>query len=161
MRRLRALARSIGARPKHVGDAERVLYHASAVFASNFLDVVLREAVLLLEAAGWSEKEATAGLLPLVEGALDNVRRLGVVAALTGPLRRGDVETVRRHLAALHDLDRRSIPPQKPPLEAVYRMLGTIALEVATQAGLDPAAARRMSRALTRKAAATRRRGRQ
>ena len=158
MRRLRALARSIGARPKHVGDGERVLYHASAVFASNFLDVVLREAVLLLEAAGWSEKEATAGLLPLVEGALDNVRRLGVVGALTGPLRRGDVATVRRHLAALHDLDRRS--PRKPPLEAVYRMLGTIALEVATQAGLDSAAARRMSRALTRKAAATRRRGR-
>src|SRR3989454_6910902 len=48
MRRLRALARAVGAKPRHVGDEQRVLYHAAAVYASNFVDVVVAEAVRLL-----------------------------------------------------------------------------------------------------------------
>ena len=147
MRRLRALARAIGARPRHVTDRERVLYHAAAVYASNFVDVVVNEAVHLLEEIGWTEREATAALLPLVEGAVANVRRRGPVAALTGPIRRGDAETVARHLAAV----------DRPDL---YRMLALAALEIAQEAGIDPAAAERTRRALTRDVAATRRRGR-
>jgi predicted short-subunit dehydrogenase-like oxidoreductase (DUF2520 family) len=149
MRRLRALARAIGARPKHVEDRERALYHAAAVFASNYIDVVLAKAVDLLRDAGWSEKAAIDGLLPLTEGVLANVRQRGPIAALTGPVRRGDVSTVEGHLAAL----------QGGPVADLYRMLGLIALEIAKEAGLEPAAARRMHRALTQKAAATRRRG--
>jgi predicted short-subunit dehydrogenase-like oxidoreductase (DUF2520 family) len=159
-RRLFSLARDLGARPVRVGPEERVLYHAAAVFAANYVDVVIREAVALLMAAGWSEKEATRGLLPLVEGAVANVRRVGPVAALTGPVRRGDAATVGRHLEALRELDSRRGSRSGTPLEAAYRMLGSIALEIALEAGLEPAAAGRMRRALTRKAAATRRRGR-
>jgi predicted short-subunit dehydrogenase-like oxidoreductase (DUF2520 family) len=151
MRRLRALARAIGARPKHVDDSQRALYHAAAVFASNYVDVVLAKAVELLQQAGWSEKEATDGLLPLAAGALSNVRDRGPVAALTGPVRRGDVNTVERHLLALHGA----------PVEDLYRMLALIALEIAVEAGLEPAAAGRMHRALTEKSAATRRRRRE
>jgi predicted short-subunit dehydrogenase-like oxidoreductase (DUF2520 family) len=149
LRRLGGLARAVGARPKRVGDGERVLYHAAAVFASNYVDVLLSEAVGLLQAAGWSQKEATSGLLALAEGTLGSVRKRGVVAALTGPVRRGDVNTVERHLAALSG-----------PTADLYRMLGLIALEIAMEAGLEPAAAERMQRALTEKAAATRRRRR-
>jgi predicted short-subunit dehydrogenase-like oxidoreductase (DUF2520 family) len=149
LRRLSALARTLGARPKHVGDAERVMYHAAAVFASNYVDVLLGEGVQLLRAAGWSEKEARAGLLALTEGTLASVRKQGVVAALTGPVRRGDVNTVERHLAALSG-----------PVADLYRMLGLIALEIAKEAGIEPAAAGRMHRALTEKTAATRRRRR-
>ena len=144
-RRLAAVARGLGARPKHVTDEERVLYHASAVFASNFVDVVIAEAVDLLGEIGWSEEEATRALLPLVEGALQNVRKRGVVKALTGPIRRGDAGTVERHLGAL----------KRPDL---YRMLALAALQIAIEAGLDPAAAERTRRALTRDVAATRRR---
>jgi predicted short-subunit dehydrogenase-like oxidoreductase (DUF2520 family) len=150
MRRLRALARGIGATPKPVEDSRRALYHAAAVFASNYVDVVLAKAVELLREAGWSEKEAVEGLVPLTEGVLANVRQRGPVSALTGPVRRGDVNTVERHLAAL----------QGAPVADLYRMLGLIALEIAVEAGLEPAAARRMHRALTQKAAATRRRRR-
>jgi predicted short-subunit dehydrogenase-like oxidoreductase (DUF2520 family) len=150
MRRLRALARGIGARPKPVEDSQRALYHAAAVFASNYVDVVLAKAVELLREAGWSEREAVEGLVPLTEGVLANVRQRGPVSALTGPVRRGDVNTVERHLAAL----------QGAPVADLYRMLGLIALEIAVEAGLEPAAARRMHRALTQKAAATRRRRR-
>jgi len=151
MRRLRVLARAIGARPKHVDDSRRALYHAAAVFASNYVDAVLGDAVNVLRAAGWTEREAISGLLPLTEGTLANVRQRGPVRALTGPIRRGDVETVKRHLEALDGLDR----------AAEYRMLGLIALEIAVEAGLEPAAAGRMRRALTEKSAATRRRRRE
>ncbi|HEV8597666.1 MAG TPA: DUF2520 domain-containing protein, partial [Candidatus Dormibacteraeota bacterium] len=78
-RRLARLARELGARPKHVGDGQRVRYHAAAVFASNFVDVVIAEAVRLLEEIGWSEDEATRALLPLVDGAVANIRKRGTV----------------------------------------------------------------------------------
>ncbi|MEO8744302.1 MAG: Rossmann-like and DUF2520 domain-containing protein [Candidatus Dormiibacterota bacterium] len=148
-RRLARLARDIGARPKHVPDGGRVVYHAAAVFASNYVDALLAEAVTMLGGIGWSEREAKAGLMPLAEGALDNIRKRGAVAALTGPVRRGDVETVRRHLAALGKLDSSSRSRPEPRLDDLYRMLGLIALGIAKEAGLEPAAARRMRRALT------------
>ena len=149
MRKLRALARVIGARPKHVGDRDRVLYHAAAVFASNFLDVVVWEAVRLLGEIGWTDEDASKALLPLVEGAVANIRKRGPVRALTGPIRRGDAETVSRHLVAL----------KSPQPRETYRMLALVALEIAQEAGLDPAAAERTRRALTRDVAATQRRG--
>lgn len=146
-RRLAALARDIGARPRHVGDDERVLYHAAAVFASNYVVTVVHEAAAILRAAGWTQDDAERALLPLVEGAVESIRNAGTTRALTGPIRRGDAGTVTRHLAAL----------DRPDL---YRMLASTALEIAKEAGLEPAAAGRIKRALTRKAAATRRRGR-
>ena len=153
LRRLASLARALGARPKRVSDSERALYHAAAVFASNYVDVLLGTAVKLLQLAGWSEKEAASGLLPLTEGVLTTVRKRGPIRALTGPVRRGDVNTVERHLAALSALPIRPVADQ-------YRMLGLIALEMAVEAGLEPAAAERMRRALTQAAATRRRRGR-
>ena len=147
MRRLGALARAIGATPRRVRDGDRVLYHAAAVYASNYVDVVLAEAVRLLGEIGWREADATKALMPLVEGAVENVRKRGPVLALTGPIRRGDAQTVARHLEAVDNAD-------------LYRMLGLVALEIAREAGLDPAAAGRTKRALTRDVAATRRRGR-
>ena len=134
--------RGSSARPE---PAERARYHAAAVFASNFVDVVVSEAVHLLVRAGWTRDEATKALLPLIDGAVANIRRKGTVKALTGPLRRGDAETVSRHLAVMDN-------------PGLYRMLGLVALEIATEAGLDPAAAERTRRALTQKVAATRRR---
>ncbi len=162
MRRLRALARAIGARPKHVPEGDRVLYHAAAVYASNFVDVVVAEAVRLLGEIGWTEREATEALMPLVEGAVSSIGQLGPVRALTGPIRRGDAETVTRHLEALQKLGRSpSGASRHLPIngEEVYRMLALVALEIALEAGLDPAAAERTRRALTRHVAATRRRG--
>lgn len=144
-RLLGAIARKLGAKPRHVGGKERVLYHAAAVFASNFVDVVIAEAVGLLGNIGWSEKESLDALLPLVEGAVSNIRRRGPVGAMTGPIRRGDAETVARHMALM----------DRPDL---YRMLALVALEIAQQAGLEPAAVERTRRALTRDVAATRRR---
>jgi predicted short-subunit dehydrogenase-like oxidoreductase (DUF2520 family) len=143
-----------------VNDRQRALYHAAAVFASNYVVALLGEAVGLLEQSGWSVQEATRGLMPLAEGALANVRKRGPVAALTGPIRRGDAETIRRHLVALAELDARSGRRRSRRRVDLYRMLGQVALEIAQQAGLEPAAAGQTRRALTQKVAATRRRSR-
>jgi predicted short-subunit dehydrogenase-like oxidoreductase (DUF2520 family) len=155
-RRLERLARDLGAKPRGVEEADRVVYHAAAVFASNYLVALAAAAVELLGTVGWSESEAVAGLVPLMRGALAEVERRGPTAALTGPIRRGDVETVTRHLEALGGLDSGSA---KGPRKAdVYRMLGQIALEIAARAGLEATAVGRVNRALTRNVAATRRR---
>jgi predicted short-subunit dehydrogenase-like oxidoreductase (DUF2520 family) len=158
---LNRLARDLGARPKTVDDAQRAAYHAAAVFASNYVVALLTVAVRMLESWGWSEKEAIRGLAPLAEGALANVRKRGPVVALTGPIRRGDAETVSRHLAALAELDARAGSARGRRKTDLYRMLGDVALEIAKEAGLKPAAAEQTRRALTRKVAATRRRSRQ
>ena len=157
---LNRLVRDLGAKPKRVDDIQRAVYHAAAVFASNYVVALLAEAISLLEQSGWTEREAVEGLVPLAEGAVANVLRRGPIAALTGPIRRGDAETVGRHLAALAALDSRAGPPGDPRKTDVYRMLGQVALEIAQQAGLEPAAAEQTRRALTRKVAATRRRSR-
>ena len=166
-RRLAKLARDLGAKPRRVDDSGRALYHAAAVFASNYVVASIDEAVQVLEAAGWRRAEAAKALIPLVEGVVANVRRRGTVRALTGPIRRGDAETVGRHIAALNRIGpsgaARHLPTSGealPSIEVVYRMLGLVALEIAKEAGLDPAAAGRTKRALTRDVAATRRRGR-
>ena len=145
LRRLRELARGLEAKPRRVRDAERVLYHAAAVFASNYVIASVAEGVRVLEAAGWKRDEAERALLPLVDGVVANLRRRGITRALTGPIRRGDAETVARHLSGLENAE-------------LYRMLGLVALRIAIEAGLDPAAAERTRRALTRNVAATQRR---
>ena len=70
---------------------------------------------------------------PLVRETLDNVFTLGTVRALTGPVARGDVEVVKRQLAALAATDAR--------LDAVYRSLGLIAAELAGAQGKAAATA--------------------
>jgi predicted short-subunit dehydrogenase-like oxidoreductase (DUF2520 family) len=72
-----------------------------------------------------------------MRGTLANLE-LGPAAALTGPIRRGDAATVRRHLAALEPEERR-----------LYRELGLVALRLARQDGLAPALAEAVEQALT------------
>jgi len=159
-RLLNRLARDLGATPKRVDDAQRAVYHAAAVFASNYIVALLAEAARLLEQAGWTEREAIQGLVPLAEGAVANVGKRGPIVALTGPIRRGDAETVKRHLRALAEVDAQASRSKRGRKSDLYRMLGQVALEIAQEAGLKPAAAEQTRRALTRNVAATRRRSR-
>lgn len=155
-RRLGRMARDLGAHPRAVDDSQRVVYHAAAVFASNYVVALLDVAVGLLEEIGWSRREAAKALTFLASGALANVAKQGTTAALTGPVRRGDAETVASHIEALSTLDDRR--GREPRRVDAYRMLALIALEIAREAGLEPDAAERVRRALTRHVAATRRR---
>ncbi len=130
----RALAESIvhgtGGRALPIPVGARALYHAAAVLASNGLVALLAAAEEVMSQAGISSPEARSALTGLAAGALTSVRDAGPVAALTGPIARGDVETVQAHLSRLsgHERD-------------VYCALGRGALGLARQRGLDPGAA--------------------
>jgi predicted short-subunit dehydrogenase-like oxidoreductase (DUF2520 family) len=91
------LAVSVGMRPFRVAEGHRAAYHATACVASNHLVALLGQAVRLADGAGIPPE----ALLPLVRATVDNVEALGTRAALTGPVARGDVDTVVRHLDAL------------------------------------------------------------
>lgn len=97
----RRLAAALGSPVLTVAETRRPLYHAAAVMASNFLPPLLDVACRMLEQAGVPADEAMPALLPLVRGTLTNVEEMGLAAAVTGPIPRGDVETVALHLRAL------------------------------------------------------------
>lgn len=107
--------------------AHRPLYHAAAATASNGIVALVAAASRWLEAVGLSPQESMAALLPLMQGTLDNLRHLGATGALTGPIARGDADTVRLHLSRLSGHDR-----------SLYCALGREALLIARTAGLDP-----------------------
>jgi predicted short-subunit dehydrogenase-like oxidoreductase (DUF2520 family) len=146
--RLERLALDIGGRPRRVPDRERALYHVAAVLASNLLIGLIATAATVLEAVDWTREEAVDALLPLLSGVVENIAAEGLEGALIGPIRRGDPETVRRHLAELesHGME----DPAR-----VYRILGKATLELALASGLDPAKGEQIKQALTGPPAAT------
>jgi predicted short-subunit dehydrogenase-like oxidoreductase (DUF2520 family) len=101
----RELAGLLGLQPFDLDDADRALYHAGAAVASNYLVTLHRAASELLREAG----APPAGLEPLMRRVIDNGFEL------TGPIARGDWETVDRHLDAIRT--------RKPALEPLYRVL--------------------------------------
>jgi predicted short-subunit dehydrogenase-like oxidoreductase (DUF2520 family) len=113
------LATDVGGRPFRLPDEAKPLYHAAAVFASNYLVSVVGLAEELFQEAGLSEP--AKAFLPLSRASLDNVETAGTSAALTGPLIRGDAGTVARNLDALS----RHMPSAIPAYVALaYAALG-------------------------------------
>ena len=110
-----ALAISLGMRPFRIADHDRARYHAAATIASNHLVALLGQSDRIARAAGVPPE----ALLPLARATLENVEGLGAAAALTGPVARGDADTVARHLDAL-PVDER----------AAYRALAAEALRL-------------------------------
>ncbi len=126
-----ALARSLGARPFFLSDDKRSLYHAAATLACNYFVTLEHQAEQLFIKAGLDEQEALALFLPLVNATLENLRSQGSVAALTGPLSRGDAHTVGLHLTALAN--------EAPRLLPLYRVLGLATLDLVRARGdVDP-----------------------
>jgi predicted short-subunit dehydrogenase-like oxidoreductase (DUF2520 family) len=117
----RAFAERLGMRPFAVPEEHRAAYHAAAVIASNFLVALEQSAAELLERAGIDD--ARERLAPLVLRAASNWAERGP-AALTGPIARGDADTVARHLEAIDEL--------APELRPLYKALAerTAALAV-------------------------------
>ncbi|HEY6208124.1 MAG TPA: Rossmann-like and DUF2520 domain-containing protein [Gemmatimonadales bacterium] len=131
------LARALGLRPFHIPSEAKPIYHAGAVFASNYFVVVEAVAQRLLCLAGLADREAWQALRPLVAGTFENLTEHGPLAALTGPVARGDTATLRRHIERLSRDD-----------ALLYRALGRAALELARERGMDEAAALAVAEAL-------------
>ena len=131
------IAKDLGMRPFRIATKSKAIYHAGAVFASNYLVVVEAIAQRLLRHAGLSDADAWAALRPLVEGTFENLSRHEPREALTGPVVRGDTATIVRHLESLAVDDAK-----------LYRALGRAALELAQKQGMDEETAEKVAEAL-------------
>lgn len=116
------LATAIGAKTLSIPEGQRALYHAGAVLASNFVGVLLELAGETMRVAGVSPDDARGATRGLLLAAADNLREADPVRALTGPVARGDVHTVRAHLASL---------AAHPEIDSVYRALTRRAVALA------------------------------
>jgi len=82
---------------------DKALYHAAAVFVSNYSVALLKVATDLFQHFDVSPDQATKVLMPLIQGNLNNMRNLGLPNCLTGPIARGDVSTIEKHIFALKE----------------------------------------------------------
>ena len=102
-------------------EEDRSLYHAACSLASNGLVALLDAAVAAGQKAGLDEAAAIQMFFPLIQKTLQNVKKIGIADALTGPVMRGDQTTVENHLSALETL---------PEVRNTYLALAVQALEI-------------------------------
>jgi len=124
--RIESIISRIGGRGFIISKSDKVLYHAACSMASNcFVSLLkaVKEIVDYVDLPGGLDR-----LMPLTEGTLQNIEKNGVEQSLTGPVVRGDIETVRNHLDALMNLDKKIV--------LIYIDLGRVALKIAGKSGL-------------------------
>jgi predicted short-subunit dehydrogenase-like oxidoreductase (DUF2520 family) len=125
-----ALVVEMGGEPVFIADDQRDLYHAALASAANHLVTLVVQAMDLLAGAGVAQPARMLG--PLLGAALDNALRLGD-AALTGPVARGDADTVASHIGAL----RADAPEALPAYLALARLTADRAVAAGTLAAAD------------------------
>ena len=106
----RQLGRDLGMRTVDINDERRALYHAAAVSVAGHATALLAQAVGMLERVGLEPSEAQTALTALMESALANARVGPLSAQITGPVARGDSETVALHLDAIAELYPEALP---------------------------------------------------
>ncbi|MFC1950210.1 Rossmann-like and DUF2520 domain-containing protein [Chloroflexota bacterium] len=106
---------------------DKVVYHASAVIACNYLVTLVKLATDLWQNFGIPPHQATQALLPLLRGTINNIDTVGIPQCLTGPIARGDTETIRKHLNALQQAT--------PTLLSTYQELGLQTISVSLAKG--------------------------
>lgn len=116
------LVKVLGGIPHKIDPIQKTLYHAGAVVASNYLVSLVSLAVRLFEKAGINKVDALESLLPLIGGSYHNIAKVGLPLALTGPIARGDIEVVNKHL--------QEIPIE---LKDIYKGLGKLALDLGNE----------------------------
>lgn len=131
---VRRVIEDLGGICLEIGSDKKTLYHAAAVVASNYLVALLDVALALNRQAGMPPDVSFKALLPLIEGTLKNIGAKGIPEALTGPIARGDVKTVKAHLKAIGGCS--------GELALIYKILGRYTVGLAKAKG-----------SLTRKAA--------
>jgi predicted short-subunit dehydrogenase-like oxidoreductase (DUF2520 family) len=121
---------------------DKVLYHAAAVFACNYWITLMRVASELWGHFGADSSKAIKALMPLLRGTLLNVDSVGLPNCLTGPIARGDLGTIEKHMAALEK--------EAPEFLTLYRELGLHTIPVALGKGrVDDVGAEAMRKKLT------------
>ena len=118
-------------------------YHAGAVMACNYQMTLVDAALELMAMAGIGRDDALDALGPILRATTENVLKWGPERALTGPIRRGEVGTIRRHLTAVEGAS--------PETRDLYVAAGLRTVRLAERAGLDESAARELVKVLGEK----------
>ncbi len=125
--KLRDMATALGGRWIEIKAGDKVVYHAAAVFACNYLVTLVKLATDLWHTFNIPPGQAIQALLPLVRGTISNIDAVGIPQCLTGPIARGDTGTVKKHLNALREV--------APELTKTYQELGLKTIPIALAKG--------------------------
>lgn len=106
---------------------DKALYHASACIACNYFYTLMQVATDLWRNWGKSNAEAIKAMMPMLQGALNNLSNVGLPKALTGPIARGDLMTIRKHLSALEK--------KAPGMLSLYKELGNWTIPIGLAKG--------------------------
>jgi predicted short-subunit dehydrogenase-like oxidoreductase (DUF2520 family) len=136
------IVRRLGGKTLLIKPQDKPLYHAACSMASNLFVPLFDLSCELLRAAGIKGRKAGLVLFPLVEGTLQNVKHFDGETALTGPIARGDEQTVNRHLRALRKF---------PEALRVYKILGGRALRLAQRKRIPASKIRALKKRLEEK----------
>jgi len=106
---------------------DKALYHASATIVCNYLCTIVKLATDLWQNFGRSTAEATEAFLPILRGSVNNIANVGLPGCLTGPIARGDLDTIRKHVNAL--------TKRAPTIVGLYKALGLATIPIALAKG--------------------------
>jgi len=124
---LKDMATALGGHWIELKAGDKVVYHASAVIACNYLVTLVKLATDLWQTFGIPRHQAIQSLLPLIRGTIHNIDTVGIPKCLTGPIARGDTGTIRKHLDALQKV--------APDLLSTYQELGRQTIPIALDKG--------------------------
>jgi predicted short-subunit dehydrogenase-like oxidoreductase (DUF2520 family) len=116
----RQIARELGGQPVPIDARRKAMYHAFGAFTSPLIVATIAAAEQVARKAGLSQSAARAAIAPILRQTVSNYIERGPAGAFSGPLVRGDVETVRRHLRVLR---------ATPEARAAYAALARIAMK--------------------------------
>jgi len=116
------IVKDLGGVPFFVSDEDKPLYHAAACMASNYLVTLMNMVVEVYQSLGLTRDEAMKAFWPLVRGTIKNIENQGTVQSLTGPISRGDIGTVEKHLQAFQT--------KLPEFLNLYRELGVFTVDI-------------------------------
>jgi len=107
--------------------SDKVLYHAAAVMACNYMVTLIKLATDLWQTFNVPTNEAAKALMPLLRGTLNNIDNVGIPQCLTGPIARGDTGTIKKHIDALQKV--------APAVLSTYRELGLQTIPISLAKG--------------------------
>lgn len=124
------IAKALGGLPFVVDATKKALYHAAAVMACGHVTALIDLANTMVERCGVEGQDASKILFPLIQSTIENIRKQGTAAALTGSFARADAGAVERHINAIE---------QEMGSETVeiYSSLGELSLQIAERNGVD------------------------
>jgi predicted short-subunit dehydrogenase-like oxidoreductase (DUF2520 family) len=141
---LKDMAHALGGNWVRLAAGDKVVYHAAAVIACNYLVTLVKLSTDLWHSFGVGTPEATQALLPLLRGTLNNIQNVGIPKCLTGPIARGDLGTVEKHIAALE--------LSAPDILPTYRELGRQTIPISLAKGkIDKSRAKELQTLLKEK----------